>query len=140
MAEGSRSLEVGVTMSFSGTKDATCYGCGPENPLGLRVPFERDGEKGGRAEYVARREHGGVTFSLMDEAFGWCLFFQDIPAVTAKIETRFHKPIQIGASLEVKAWVVRQRRKLFDARAEVRVGGELVAESDAVLCTVAVAR
>lgn len=131
-------------MSFSGTKNATCYVCGLENPLGLRVPFERDGDKGSRAEYIARKEHGGwngilhggVTFSLMDEAFGWCLFFQKIPAVTAKIETRFHRPIRIGASLEIKAWVVKQRRKLFDARAEVRVDGELVAESDAVLCAI----
>ncbi len=131
--------------SFSGTKDATCYVCGPDNPLGLRVPFKPDGEMGSRAEYVARREHGGwngilhggVVFSLMDEAFGWCLFFRDIPAVTAKIETRFHKPIRIGASLEIKAWVVRQRKKLFDARAEVRVDGEMVAESDAVLYAVA---
>lgn len=32
--------------------------------------------------------------------------------------------------------VIRQRRKLFDARAEVRVDGELVAESDAVLYAV----
>lgn len=134
-------------MSFSGTKDATCYVCGPENPLGLRVSFERDGDKGSRAEYIARKEHGGwngilhggVTFSLMDEAFGWCLFFQKIPAVTAKIETRFHRPIRIGASLEIKAWVVKQRRKLFDARAEVRVEGELVAESDAVLCAITAA-
>jgi len=86
----------------------------------------RDGKPG---EYVAQKKHsgwngilhGGVTFSLMDEAFGWCLFFQNIPATTAKIETRFHKPIRIGASLEIKAWVIRQRRKLFDARAEVRV-------------------
>jgi uncharacterized protein (TIGR00369 family) len=131
-------------MAFTGTKDTTCYVCGSENPLGLKVPFRRDGEMGSQAEYVARKEHGGwngilhggVTFSLMDEAFGWCLFFQNIPAMTAKIETRFHKPIRIGASLEIKAWVIRQRRKLFDARAEVRVDGELMAESDAVLYAV----
>ncbi len=128
-------------MSFSGTKDATCYVCGPENPMGLQVPFERDGEMGSRARYIARKEHGGwngllhggVTFSLMDEAFGWCLFFQEIPAMTAKIETRFHKPVRIGSVMEIRAWVVQQRKKLFDARAEVRVDGELVAESEAVL-------
>jgi len=72
----------------------------------------------------------------MDEAFEWCLFFQNIPAMKAMIETRFHKPIRIGASLEIKACVIRQQRKLFDDRAEVRVDGELVAESDAVLCAV----
>lgn len=41
-----------------------------------------------------------------------------------------------GSVFAIKAWVIRQRRKLFDARAEVRVDGELVAESDAVLYAV----
>ena len=135
-------------MAFRGTKDTTCFVCGPDNPLGLRVPFERDGEAGSAAFYVARKEHGGwngilhggVTFSLMDEAFGWCLFFRDIPSVTARIETRFHKPIRIGTRLHIRAWVVRQRRRLYDAQAEVRIGdagGLLVAESAAVLYNVA---
>ena len=134
-------------MAFSPTKDSTCFVCGPDNPLGLHVSFERDGEAGSTAVYIARKEHsgwngilhGGVTFSLMDEAFGWCLFFRNIPSVTARIETRFHKPVATGTRLHIRAWVVRQRRRLFDARAEVRVEdaeGLLVAESDAVLYNV----
>jgi acyl-coenzyme A thioesterase PaaI-like protein len=134
-------------MAISGTKDTTCYVCGPDNPLGLQVPFTPEGEAGSTAVYVARKEHGGwngilhggVTFSLMDEAFGWCLYFQDIPSVTARIETRFHRPIPIGTRLHVRAWVVGQRKRLFDAKAEVREGdadGTLLAESEAVLCRV----
>ncbi|MBB5065442.1 PaaI family thioesterase [Granulicella mallensis] len=135
-------------MAISGTKDTTCFVCGPDNPLGLRVPFAPDGDAGSTAVYVARKEHGGwngilhggVTFSLMDEAFGWCLYFQDIPSVTARIETRFHRPIPIGTRLHIRAWVVGQRKRLFDAKAEVRegdAGGTLLAESEAVLCRVA---
>jgi acyl-coenzyme A thioesterase PaaI-like protein len=135
-------------VAFSGTKDSTCFVCGPDNPLGLQVPFEQDGEASSAAIYVARKEHcgwngilhGGVTFSLMDEAYGWCLFFQSIPSVTARIETRFHNPIPIGTRLYIRAWVTGQRRRLFDARAELRVEdatGTLVAESTAVLYTVA---
>jgi acyl-coenzyme A thioesterase PaaI-like protein len=134
-------------MAISGTKDTTCFVCGPDNSLGLQVPFVPDGDAGSAAVYVARKEHGGwngilhggVTFSLMDEAFGWCLYFQDIPSVTARIETRFHKPIPIGTRLHVRAWVVGQRKRLFDAKAEVREGdadGTLLAESEAVLCRV----
>ncbi|WP_213806007.1 PaaI family thioesterase [Granulicella sp. dw_53] len=131
-------------MAITGTKDTTCFVCGPDNPLGLQVPFEQDSESGSKALYIARKEHGGwngilhggVTFSLMDEAFGWCLFFQNIPSVTARIDTRFHKPIPIGTQLCIRAWVVRQRGRLFDAKAEVRLGdaeGVLFAESEAVL-------
>ncbi len=135
-------------MTLTGTKDTTCYVCGVDNALGLQVPFERDGTTGSRATYVARKEHsgwsgilhGGVTLSLMDEAFGWCLFFQGVAAVTARIETRFHRPIPIGTRLWVRAWLVGERRKLFDVKAEVRGGdadGRLFAESEAVLCRVA---
>ena len=131
-------------MAFPVTKNPCCYVCGPDNPSGLQVPFERDGDNGSSAVYVARQEHcgwsailhGGVIFSLMDEAFGWCLFFQGIHAVTARAGTRFHKPVGTGTRLYVRAWVVRQRRRLYDAKAEVRIGdaaGLLVAESDAVL-------
>ncbi len=134
-------------MSLTGMKDTTCFVCGPDNPLGLRIPFVRDGENGSAASYVARKEHGGwngilhggVTFSVMDEAFGWCLFFQGIPSVTARIETRFHLPIPIGTKLIIRAWVTGKRKRLFDAKAEVRTedGGTLFAEATAVLCEVA---
>ena len=71
----------------------------------------------------------------MDEAFGWALFYQGLPAVTARVETRFHKPIPVGSRVTVKAWVVKQRRRLFDAHAEVRLEGSEArppAEADAV--------
>lgn len=135
-------------MSLTGSKSIShCYVCGPDNPLGLHVPFAPDGEMGSIGRYTARQEHcgwngilhGGVTFALMDEAFGWSLYFRDIPAVTARAETRFHKPIPAGTRLVVKACVVKQRRRLFDAHAEVRVDGSedtLLAECDAIMCVV----
>jgi acyl-CoA hydrolase len=100
-------------VTLSGTKDTTCFVCGPDNPLGLQVPFEPNGEAGSSATYIARKEHGGwngilhggVTLSLMDEAFAWCLYFQSIPAVTARIETSFHQPIPIGTRLHIRACV-----------------------------------
>jgi acyl-coenzyme A thioesterase PaaI-like protein len=90
-------------VTLSRTKDTTCFVCGPDNPLGLQVPFEPNGEAGSSATYIARKEHGGwngilhggVTLSLIDEAFAWCLYFQSIPAVTARIETSFHQPIPL---------------------------------------------
>lgn len=133
---------------INGTKDTHCYVCGPDNPGGLNVPYYPDGSMAAVAIYIARPEHrgwtgilhGGVLFSLMDEAFGWSLFFENIPVVTAKIETRFHKPVAIGTPLHIRAWVTGQRRSLYDARAEVRIDhpqGELVAEAEAVLCPIA---
>lgn len=131
-------------------KDSKCYVCGPDNPLGLQVRFEPDGAHGSLARYVARPEHGGwngilhggVTFTLMDEALGWALYYQNLPAVTARAETKFHKPVPIGANVIVKAWVVRKRRRLFEAHAEIRMENSettLLAEADATMYRIAAA-
>ena len=121
-----------------------CYVCGPENPIGLQVKFIPDGANGTRAEYTARAEHcgwpgllhGGITFALMDEALAYALYMQGLYGVTAKIETRFRAPIAVGTKLIIRAWTVEQRRRLMDARAEIRLvaeGNPLVAEADATM-------
>jgi len=131
-------------MELIGKKDSRCYVCGPDNSQGLRVPFVPEGERGSTALYIARAEHGGwngilhggVTFSLMDEALGWALYYRGTPAATARVMTRFHKPVPISTALRVRAWVTRDRGRLVEAKAEVRLDGPgtvLFAEAEAVM-------
>jgi uncharacterized protein (TIGR00369 family) len=123
-------------------KSGHCYVCGPENAAGLQVSFSPEGANGSKAVYTARSEHGGwpgilhggVTFSLMDEALGWALYFHGMAGVTARVETRFRQPIPIGTSLSIRAWTIERRRQLVTARAEIRDEGEtLLAEADATM-------
>ncbi|MBI2817040.1 MAG: PaaI family thioesterase [Acidobacteria bacterium] len=121
-----------------------CYVCGPDNAEGLHVNFEQDGEHGARGFYTAREEHcgwpgllhGGLTFTLMDEALAYALYFQELYGVTARIETRFRQPIPAGAKLLIRAWTISRRKQLIDARAEIRLDGNdgaLVAEATATM-------
>ncbi|MBI3933266.1 MAG: PaaI family thioesterase [Acidobacteria bacterium] len=121
-----------------------CYVCGPQNAAGLRISFVADGQHGARAEYIARAEHcgwpgllhGGITFALMDEALAYALYMQGLFGVTAKVQTRFRQPIRVGEKLLIRAWTQEQRRRLVDARAEIRLdsaGNPLVAEADATM-------
>jgi len=118
-------------------KNANCYVCGSDNPLGLHVPFSPFGEGGSRATYTVRPEHtgwqgflhGGLAFTLMDEALGWALYFQNMRGVTAKSEVRFRAPIPVGAQLVITASILNKVRRLVTARAEVR----RVDENDALL-------
>ena len=121
-----------------------CYVCGPDNAAGLHVRFVADGDHGSRASYTARAEHdgwpgllhGGVTFALMDEAMAWALHFQGLFGVTARVETRFRQPVQAGTELTIRAWTLGRRRRLIDARAEIRIKSEqkpLVAEANATM-------
>jgi uncharacterized protein (TIGR00369 family) len=121
-----------------------CYVCGLENADGLRIPFRKDGEGASRAEYVARPEHagwpsvihGGLLFTLMDEAVAWACTYAGRRCVTAKAEARFREPARVGMPLVVTGRVTRVSSLALRARAEIRLGddtGALVAELDAMM-------
>lgn len=127
-----------------GDDTSQCYVCGHANDSGLKVRFVKDGEFGSRAHYTARLEHdgwpgvlhGGITFTLMDEALGWALFFQGLRGVTARVETKFKLPIRTGSPVVIRAWTTNRRRELVSARAEVRSDdnrSDLLAELSATM-------
>src|SRR4051812_29972290 len=109
-------------------RTSRCYVCGPENPSGLHVKFESEGEQGARGFYTANEDHcgwpgllhGGMAFTLMDEALAYALYSQELYGVTARIETRFRQPIRAGSKLLIRAWITGRRKQLVDTRAEIR--------------------
>ena len=121
-----------------------CYVCGLENEAGLRIPFRKDGEGASRAEYVARPEHagwptvihGGLLFTLMDEAVAWACTYAGKRCMTARAEARFKEPARVGMPLVITGRVTRKSALALRAHAEIRVGddtGALVAELDAIM-------
>jgi uncharacterized protein (TIGR00369 family) len=121
-----------------------CYVCGLENEAGLRIPFRKDGEGRSRAEYVARPEHagwptvihGGLLFTLMDEAVAWACTYAGRRCVTARAEARFREPGRVGMPLVITGQVTKKSALALRAHAEIHVGddaGPTVAELDAVM-------
>jgi uncharacterized protein (TIGR00369 family) len=121
-----------------------CYVCGTDNPSGLRLPFCKVDGGGSRAEYTARQEHagwpgiihGGLLFTLMDEAVAWACSYSGSRCVTAKAEARFRQPARVGVPLVITGRVTSTSSRALKARAEIRQGaddGELIAELDAMM-------
>jgi hypothetical protein len=54
-------------MALLGSKDSYCYVCGPDNKLGLRVPFEQEGAEGSCGRYVAGQSTADGTACFMAE-------------------------------------------------------------------------
>jgi uncharacterized protein (TIGR00369 family) len=119
-----------------------CYVCGSDNPAGLHVTFARDGNAGCHAEYVARPEHagwpglihGGLLFTLMDEAVAWAVCYAGLRGVTAKCEVQFRRPVTVGSRLFITGKIVESSRRVVRTHAEIRQAGAdsaLVAELDA---------
>jgi acyl-coenzyme A thioesterase PaaI-like protein len=121
----------------------SCFVCGSENPEGLHIPYERTAD-GCRAEYVARPAHvgwpeiihGGLLFTLMDEAVAWATIYSGRHAVTGKAEARFRIPARVGTRLVIVGRVTQSTRRVLKAHAEIRQerdDGPVVCEMDALM-------
>ena len=116
-----------------------CFGCGQDNPIGLKLSFQWDG-KTARAEFTPTEPyqgwpglvHGGIITCLLDEAMGWAVLFEGMNCVTAEIEVKLRRPAAIDQPLVITAHLTRKTRKLVETRAAVALkDGTLVAEGKA---------
>ena len=119
-----------------------CFACGIENPMGLHVRFAPDGDGGVVATYEPRREdqgfpgvmHGGVAASLLDEAMAWAMFAAHrVLGVTAKMELRYRRAVDLDAPLTLRARVTRQRGRRIEVEATLTdAGGDLLVEGSSL--------
>jgi len=107
----------------------SCFVCGLNNPLGLKLDFETDGHIV-RARFVPRPEHvgfsstvhGGLISTVLDEAMVWAVGVRTKRfAYCAELNVRFLQPARPHEELMVVAELVDNRRnKLFQAKAELQ--------------------
>src|SRR5580704_7910954 len=108
--------------------DGNCFACGPTNPIGMHVHFDRaaDGE-GVRARlelaplYQGWRgiAHGGIVMALLDEAMAHAAGLAGHRGVTASVTVRFRKPVPLQVPIEVRGRVTWQRRNVLGVEATI---------------------
>jgi uncharacterized protein (TIGR00369 family) len=118
-----------------------CFGCGPQNPIGLKLKFEPNGN-GVKAEFMPAEvhqgwtgiAHGGIVHTLLDEAMSWSAAFAGVITVTATMQVRWKRPAKIGETLVLNAWVTRNSKRLLETAASVTLkDGTIVAEGNATM-------
>ena len=97
-----------------------CVVCGQENPCGLHLEFQTDGDVS-LAHWTASAGwesfkgviHGGVICAVLDEAMSHAIIAAGYEALTAEMGIRFRKKVSVNDVLRVRGWVVRiQKRKI----------------------------
>ncbi len=114
-----------------------CFVCGRENPIGLRLQFDFDGERIW-STFTPSEEHqgypgvlhGGIISSILDEVIGRSATARDLWMVTARLEVRFITPIPIGRPLTATGEIVEVKGRIMKARGEIRLhDGRVAAEA-----------
>jgi uncharacterized protein (TIGR00369 family) len=131
-------IDDSVVRGRSGEAFRRCFGCGSDNPIGLRLRFRRT-DDGARAEFEPRPEyqgwddtlHGGILLTLLDETLAYSALFAVGPAVTAEISARIRKPAPLDRPYLLHGEVKKVRLGLVVAHATVSdADGRLYAEAD----------
>lgn len=101
-----------------------CFGCGELHPTGLHL-VARVGEGATiTAEFTVTENHqgapglahGGLLSLAFDEALGKLMWLLRSPAVTARLETDFIRPVPLGTTLFITAEITGQiNRKVYSA-------------------------
>ena len=108
-----------------------CFGCGELHPTGLHLVAHAGAGADLTAEFTVTENHqgapglahGGLLSLAFDDALGKLMWLIRAPAVTARLETDFLKPVPMGTTIHITARITGQvNRKVYTA-AEGRLGG-----------------
>jgi uncharacterized protein (TIGR00369 family) len=116
-----------------------CFGCGRNNPIGLKLKFTRNGDSI-RTEFTPDKTHqgwpgllhGGILGTLLDEAMSNIAYATGNTCLTASINIRIKQPVKVEIPLVVTAWITRHGARLIETEGRVCLkDGTVVAESTA---------
>ena len=108
-----------------------CFGCGELHPTGLHLVAKAGVGADLTAEFTVTENHqgapglahGGLLSLAFDEALGKLMWLIRSPAVTARLETDFLKPVPMGTTLHITARITGQVNRKVYTEAEGRIGG-----------------
>ncbi len=106
-----------------------CFGCGVDHPTGLHLLVYAGEGVSNRAELVVSEHHqgapglahGGLLAAAIDEALGSLNWLLRRPAVTARLETDFVRPVPVGTRLFITGEVIGVAGRRIYTRAEGRL-------------------
>jgi acyl-coenzyme A thioesterase PaaI-like protein len=116
-----------------------CFGCGVNNPMGLKLKFTKDGETL-RTEFTPDKMHqgwpgllhGGILATVLDEVMSNVAYATGQTCLTASMEVRQRKPIKIDETLVLTGWITRKRSKIIETAARACLkDGTVVADCSA---------
>ena len=106
---------------YLGKVGYNCFGCCPDNPIGLHMEFFEDGDD--VISYWRPQDHyqgwvgvmhGGILSTICDEIAAWVVSRKlQTAGVTSRLEVNYRHPVNVTDSqLTVRAHIKEQRRNI----------------------------
>lgn len=102
-----------------------CYGCGNNNPEGLQLKFQFDGDElwtevifEDKYQGYPGVAHGGIVCSVLDEIMATHLYRLGYAAMTADLQVRFKKAVPLGESIRFISRVEFLKKRMWVLTAE----------------------
>jgi uncharacterized protein (TIGR00369 family) len=114
-----------------------CFGCGHDNPQGMRLKFSLDEEsRQAICHFKLSRKytgppghsHGGIIATILDEAMGKVNKFRNVLALTSSMEIKYLKPVPLGQALTVTA-----QEQSVDGRRHINMAEIINAKGDVLV-------
>jgi beta-phosphoglucomutase len=114
-----------------------CFACGQNNPIGLKLKFTYDGEKV-NSEFTPQRfhegwagfVHGGILYTILDEANAYAILCYGLDCVTGTSEVKFRHPAPIGEPIQITAQLTRKTHRAAKTKAVLTLkDGTIIAEN-----------
>ena len=124
-----------------------CFGCGELHPTGLHLVAHAGNGVDLTAEFTVSENHqgapglahGGLLSLAFDEALGKLMWLLRAPAVTARLETDFLRPVPMESTLHISARITGQVSRKVYCEAEGRLNspdGEIAVRAAALFVIV----
>ena len=111
-----------------------CFCCGRDNPIGLHLHFDYDGEYVWTSFTPAEVHqgypgimHGGIAYAILDEVIGRTAIAHDLWVVTAKMGIRYRQPVPLDQPLRARGEILDRKRRMVTARGEILLADGSVA-------------
>jgi acyl-coenzyme A thioesterase PaaI-like protein len=118
---------------------AHCFGCGLDNPSGLRLDGFIVQDRTVRAPFAPQPAfagfdgvlHGGIVAAALDEISAWsAMLTEGVLVFTAKLEIRYRRQADANGMFTLAGEVTERRGKRLSITASMRSGDETIASSE----------
>jgi uncharacterized protein (TIGR00369 family) len=141
-----QSSEAGHDTRYIKLQKNHCFGCGTNNPDGMRLRFAYDEERkcficrfrlGKRFTGPPGHCHGGIIATILDEAMGKVNKLRQVIALTSEIKVNYLKPVPLKQPLRVESREVKvEGRKHINMAEILNENDEVLARSEGLFIAV----